>query len=107
MVAKEAFGCAIDSKYVRTVVVAGRSRSLMAFWQKAGHCGRDANTTEILALYHPAHEKKRGEMDDWTRRIHSRLENLRQWAENTTVCRRNALESYFTEKESSGASEMF
>ena len=91
IVATEAFGCDIDSNYARTVVVAGGSRSLMRFWQQAEWYGRDRNRAEVRVFYHPALEKERGEMDDWTRRIYSRLGNFREWVENTTVSRRNAL----------------
>ena len=96
MFATEGFGVGIDASNVRTVIVAGGSRSLIEFWQVTGRAGRDGDPAFIHVLYHSsfllwagAHEKER------MRGPVHRAGDFRVWAEcNTGRCRRVSIEKY-------------
>jgi hypothetical protein len=55
MVATDGFCTGTDSPDVRTVIIAGGSRSVVEFWQAAGRAGRDGKVAYVNVLYHYDH----------------------------------------------------
>ena len=55
MFCTEFFSARVDAPNVRTVIIVGRSRSLVEFWQVASRGGRDGNRAVVHVVYYQSH----------------------------------------------------
>lgn len=99
MVATDGFGVGIDAPDVRTVIVAGCARSLIDLWQVSGRVGRDGSRGRSVVLFHEHHIRRANVDDIGAKKL---LSLFVRWANNASVCRVSAIESYLG---SSGSSE--
>ena len=95
MVCTEEFDVGIDAPSVRSVIVAGGSRSLVDFWQVTGRGGRDGNRCSLDGLHHCQFCEYATAMNDRTGEIVHLHWNFDTRAElQRPTCSRVALEEY-------------
>jgi ATP-dependent DNA helicase RecQ len=105
VVATIAFGMGIDKSNVRWVVHGDLPRSLEAYYQETGRCGRDGEPAEACLFYGPQdlatirYHIDRMEVDDERERAEASLRGMVRYV-NSGVCRRIPLLAHFGQEHS-------
>ena len=79
----------VDKPDIRTVIHRDCPPSVEAYLQESGRAGRDGNPSKAVFLWEPEDENSLRRAADATGR--QRIENLLDYAKQTTVCRRDYL----------------
>lgn len=79
MVATEGYNTGMNALDVRTVTIAGCSRSMMEAWQTMGRVSRDGATGVACFLYHRGHLERSSVKHPWGMRL---LRDFQSWIES-------------------------
>ena len=102
LVATCAYGMGIDKPDIRTVIHRNIPQSVEAYLQEAGRGGRDGKISKAILLFDVTAEKRKiafaEEFEQKKDDNSSRMLQMADYAENSSVCRRHKLLSYFTDE---------
>ncbi|MCL2293448.1 MAG: RecQ family ATP-dependent DNA helicase [Spirochaetes bacterium] len=98
LVATCAYGMGIDKPDIRTVVHRSTPQSVEAYLQEAGRGGRDGNISEAILLFDGTEKKQKAKFYKEKDDNFLRMNQMMEYAENSSACRRQKLLSYFTDE---------